>query len=78
MRITSKGQVTIPHEIRERAGLLPHTEIDLSSTANSCASSPYRGRDGSRPSPLPDFFIGAHAAVTGFSRRTRDTSRHRT
>lgn len=27
MRITSKGQVTIPIEIRERAGLLPHTEV---------------------------------------------------
>ncbi|MCC6237233.1 MAG: AbrB/MazE/SpoVT family DNA-binding domain-containing protein, partial [Dehalococcoidia bacterium] len=27
MRITSKGQVTIPQEIRERAGLLPHTEV---------------------------------------------------
>jgi AbrB family looped-hinge helix DNA binding protein len=29
MRITSKGQVTIPLEIRERAGLLPHTEVDF-------------------------------------------------
>jgi AbrB family looped-hinge helix DNA binding protein len=29
MRITSKGQVTIPAAIRERAGLLPHTEIDF-------------------------------------------------
>src|SRR5258708_18518084 len=28
MRITSKGQVTIPAEIREQAGLLPHTEAD--------------------------------------------------
>lgn len=27
MRITSKGQVTIPIEIRERAGLLPHMEV---------------------------------------------------
>ena len=27
MRITSKGQVTIPQEIREKLGLLPHTEI---------------------------------------------------
>ena len=27
MRITSKGQVTIPQDIRERAGLLPHTEV---------------------------------------------------
>jgi AbrB family looped-hinge helix DNA binding protein len=29
MRITSKGQVTIPVAIRERAGLLPHTEVDF-------------------------------------------------
>ena len=29
MRITSKGQVTIPQEIRERAGLLPNTEVDF-------------------------------------------------
>ncbi len=28
MRITSKGQVTIPIDIRERAGLLPHTEVE--------------------------------------------------
>lgn len=27
MRITSKGQVTIPQGIREKAGLLPHTEV---------------------------------------------------
>jgi len=29
MRITSKGQVTIPQNIREQAGLLPHTEVDF-------------------------------------------------
>lgn len=29
MRITSKGQVTIPQEIREKAGLLPETEVDF-------------------------------------------------
>jgi AbrB family looped-hinge helix DNA binding protein len=29
MRITSKGQVTIPQEIRERFGLLPDTEVDF-------------------------------------------------
>ena len=29
MRITSKGQVTIPQDIRERYGLLPHTEVEL-------------------------------------------------
>ena len=27
MRITSKGQVTIPQEIREQLGLLPHSEV---------------------------------------------------
>ena len=27
MRITSKGQVTIPQEIRERAGFLPGTDV---------------------------------------------------
>ena len=29
MRITSKGQVTIPADIRERAGLLPQTEVEF-------------------------------------------------
>ena len=29
MRITSKGQVTIPKAIREELGLLPHTEVDF-------------------------------------------------
>jgi AbrB family looped-hinge helix DNA binding protein len=29
MRITSKGQVTIPAEIRRRAGLLPRTAVEF-------------------------------------------------
>ena len=29
MRITSKGQVTIPQAIRERYGLLPDTDVDF-------------------------------------------------
>jgi AbrB family looped-hinge helix DNA binding protein len=29
MRITTKGQVTIPQEIREKFGLLPNTEVDF-------------------------------------------------
>ena len=29
MRITSKGQVTIPQAIREEVGLLPNTEVDF-------------------------------------------------
>ncbi len=29
MRVTQKGQVTIPQEIREKAGILPETEVDF-------------------------------------------------
>jgi len=29
MRITSRGQVTIPQKIREKAGLLPNTEVEF-------------------------------------------------
>jgi AbrB family looped-hinge helix DNA binding protein len=29
MRINSKGQVTIPREIRERLGLLPYTSVEF-------------------------------------------------
>jgi predicted nucleic acid-binding protein len=38
----------------------------------------YRRRRGVRRSVLPDFFIGAHAAVTGWSILTRDVGRYRT
>jgi AbrB family looped-hinge helix DNA binding protein len=29
MQVTSKGQVTIPQEIRNRLGLLPHTNVEF-------------------------------------------------
>jgi predicted nucleic acid-binding protein len=38
----------------------------------------YRRASGSRTSPLPDFFIGAHAAVDGMALLTRDARRYRT
>jgi predicted nucleic acid-binding protein len=38
----------------------------------------YRRRGGTRRSPLPDFYIGAHAAVTGRALLTRDAGRYRT
>ena len=37
----------------------------------------YKRRGGTRRSPLPDFFIGAHAAVTGMTLLTRDARRYR-
>jgi predicted nucleic acid-binding protein len=38
----------------------------------------YRKRGGRKGSTLPDFYIGAHAAVAGMALLTRDASRYRT
>lgn len=35
MRVTSKGQVTIPIEIREKIGLLPDTEVEFKMAGNA-------------------------------------------
>lgn len=44
-------------------------------TAVACAL--YRQRGGSKQKPLPDFFIGAHAAVSNLSVLTRDPAPYR-
>lgn len=38
----------------------------------------YRRAGGSRRSPLSDFYIGAHAALAGYTLLTRDAGRYRT
>lgn len=38
----------------------------------------YRRAKGARTSPLPDFYIGAHAAIEGMTLLTRDAKRYRT
>jgi AbrB family looped-hinge helix DNA binding protein len=35
MRVTSKGQVTIPIEIREKLGILPNTEVEFEIHGNT-------------------------------------------
>ena len=44
MRITSKGQVTIPIEIRERLGFLPNSEVEFEIEGTSLRIHKVRGR----------------------------------
>jgi AbrB family looped-hinge helix DNA binding protein len=46
MRITSKGQVTIPQQIREQAGLLPETEVDIDFDGSAVRITPAAARTG--------------------------------
>jgi AbrB family looped-hinge helix DNA binding protein len=46
MRLTSKGQVTIPLYIREKLGLLPMTEVDFDIVGNSVRIRKKVGRTG--------------------------------
>lgn len=46
MRITSKGQVTIPKHIRQRAGLLPNTEVEWGFDGQTVTLRPRRGPRG--------------------------------
>jgi predicted nucleic acid-binding protein len=50
---------------------------DAGFLAAKCFAS-YRKRGGARRSPLPDFYIGAHAAVAGLTLLTRDPKRYAT
>ena len=63
----------LPHDVFVRSPL----PWDAAFLAGKCFQS-YRRRGGERRSPLPDFYIGAHAAVSGLSLLTRDPARYRT
>ena len=52
MRITSKGQVTVPIEIRERFGLLPETEIEFVVEGNTVRLRKKAGTTNSRGARL--------------------------
>ncbi|HEY0879436.1 MAG TPA: PIN domain-containing protein [Zeimonas sp.] len=65
-------------DVRLLDAMLDVYETTRSPLPWSCAAlaarafSLYRSRGGSRPRPLPDFYIGAHAAVANLSLLTRD------
>ncbi len=47
MRVTSKGQVTIPVEIREKLGIFPNTEVEFGVRGNKITiekSKPKKGK----------------------------------
>jgi len=53
---------------------LPRQALFLASRAFQA----YRQRGGTKTSPLPDFFIGAHAQIAGLPILTRDAGRYKT
>jgi predicted nucleic acid-binding protein len=65
-------------------GVLDEAGITMASIPRSAlflagkAFQRYRAAGGTRTGVLPDFFIGAHAAVTGLPLISRDGRRHRT
>jgi predicted nucleic acid-binding protein len=70
--------------VEELDDLLPASDYErepLPYTAGFAAGKAflqYRGGGGDKRSPMPDFYIGAHAAVAGYQLLTRDVARYRT
>ena len=70
--------------IEELDAALPETMLDREAIPYEAAFLAgksflaYRRRGGTRRSPLPDFFIGAHAAVAGYRLMTREAARYLT
>jgi len=71
-RRVEEVEAAVPAEYFERAAL----PWEAAFLAGKCFLR-YRRRGGGRRSPLPDFYIGAHAAVAGHTLLTRDPTRYR-
>ena len=79
------AEISVGYEtIEELDGLLPASDYErepLPYTAGFAAGKAflqYRRSGGDKRSPMPDFYIGAHAAVAGYQLLTRDAARYRT
>lgn len=70
-----------PEEVEDLLIRLDLGYLDLPKDALYLAAQAYkiyRQRGGTKTTPLPDFFIGAHAAALGVPIITRDVSRYQT
>jgi AbrB family looped-hinge helix DNA binding protein len=66
MRITGRGQITVPKEIRNRLGLLPHTEVEFK-IVGDCLQLRKKGKSMTRGD-----MIVAHLRGRGNKRFTTD------
>jgi predicted nucleic acid-binding protein len=66
-------EATLPRSLLDREPI-PYEAAFLAGKAFLA----YRRSSGARSSPLPDFFIGAHASVASYELLTRDSRRYRT
>jgi predicted nucleic acid-binding protein len=79
------AEVSVGYETAEELEeLLPPADYEreplpyLAGFAAGKAFLRYRRGGGQKRSPMPDFYIGAHAAIAGYRLLTRDVSRYRT
>lgn len=70
---------THPAKLDAALANLELIRCELPYAAGFCAGKAfleYRRRQGTKRSPLPDFYIGAHAEIADFDLLTRDTTRY--
>jgi predicted nucleic acid-binding protein len=79
------AEVSVGYEtVEELDKLLPSSDYEreplpyMAGFAAGKAFLSYRRGGGDKRSPMPDFYIGAHAAIAGYRLLTRDVRRYRT